>query len=110
ALTEGRISYFESRDRSQALTDKGLRRLLDTAVTIEETIFSRLIETADDVKDALACASTQGMRFGTSISEALAVRVLGHGCLEGLAKARSPYSVVNDHDGATVGEFADRLF
>jgi len=110
ALARPKISWFVDRDPARALTADGLAALLAAALDIHSVVLKRLLDAPESVREAIAFASPQGVRFACSLAEDVAQAVIGGSCRDGLLQAEEPYSVLAGTAEWSVAAFAERLF
>ena len=103
--------WFEDRNLCSALTEEGLRTLLERSVDVHSVTTKRLSDAPEEVKIALSCASLQGVRFANSMAEEISQFTWGNSCLTGLANAEEPYQFVTGTLEAddVIGSFSERL-
>jgi tetratricopeptide (TPR) repeat protein len=108
---------FEGGDASKALTKKAEQDLRGRSFDYHELVDKRFCRLEEHVRRALGWSSAQGMRFPTSITEAIARRVapkFDHAQVRpALEAAEDPHSLVQlfrDHGRFNLGEFRQAAF
>jgi len=107
--------FFEDFDSSRALTDAGLKEILEetTSQDIFKVVRRRLINAPVEVQEAICLASLQGVRFAKDLVEAVARLQTAQNVSAALEQAEDPWSWVagmKNDSGDGVGAFVERLF
>lgn len=104
-------SFFEGRDQSRALTDRGLQELLALSTKLHDVIANRLADSPEDVQKAVVLASVQGEEFLARLVAETAEAM--HESRDPIARAidlaHQPHAYVSDlHDGRVA--FSQRIY
>jgi hypothetical protein len=115
-LCLGRARYFEGRDPTGPLTDRGLTDVLAASTSLHDLVEERFRDAPEAVRTLVSLSSLQGVRLLYLVSRGVLDRLRAHGHAlqaerprEALELARTPYAFLNLLDGQ-LAEFSQQVF
>lgn len=115
-LCLGRARYFEGRDPTGPLTDRGLADVLAASTSLHDLVEKRFRDAPEAVRTLVSLSSLQGVRLLYLVSRGVLDRLRVHGHAlqaerprEALELARTPYAFLNLLDGQ-LAEFSQQVF
>lgn len=108
-LARGRPRYFEVRAPDGPMTAAGFSEFLSLTFDIQTMVEQRLKDAPENVQNALALSSLQGLKFLSALTVEVANALQISEAETGLRRAEQPLSFIKDVDTG-LAEFAQRLF